>query len=43
MSGDKINVINWDYYASGWEIGKKVRKFDTSTANILLMILPFAK
>ena len=22
MSGDKINVINWDYYASGWEIGE---------------------
>ncbi|EEW3224679.1 hypothetical protein EAX94_06385 [Escherichia coli] len=23
MSGDKINVINWDYYASGW--GNRVK------------------
>ncbi len=39
MSGDKINVINQDYYASGWN-RVKVRNFDTSAANILLMILP---
>ena len=25
MSGDKINVINWDYYASGWEKSQEVR------------------